>query len=371
VSGARATRPVRVAPSRARRPGAASPRLPEPLPPPLAMDAGLVLLLTEAEAALAGLSAAGVAADTALFAPACAALEALHSCRLAGLEVGLADLYQAQVGALARDDPRAAAGVTLWRTAIAFQRGFARVRHHPFDLALVDVVRDWLREGEAGDAALAEAAIAPALDLSPAQRIALEAWAHFAVDDRVWMPPLIRCALLQAHLEALALPDGREGRLARVLAPVYLAARRQLAVPVWFVSAYWQAHRARYRSRLRQALRDGVWEPWLEFFLLGVRGAARSALIHLHDLARHRAGLLREVRGIANAPLLVDALFINPCTTAARAAQAIGRTLPTANVLLQALEEQGVLHEITGRRRHRVYLAPRVLNALQRLPPMA
>jgi hypothetical protein len=357
-------------PRRAAR-AAAPARLPEPLPPPFAMDASLVVLLTEAEAALAGLSAAGIAADTALFAPACAALEALHSCRLAGMDVGLQDLYHAQLGAVARDDPRAMAGVMLWRTAVAFQRGYARIHQRPFDLALVDAVRAWLDAGEVAVASADEGAIAPALDLLPAQRIGLEAWAHFAADEREWMPPLVRCALLQAQLEALALPDGRDGRLARVLAPLYLAARRQLAVPVWFVSAYWQAHRARYRARLGQALRDGVWEPWLEFFLLGVRGAARSALIHLHDLARLREVLLRETRGVPNAAPLVDALFVNPCTSVARTAQAVGRTLPTAAALIDALCDRGLLCEITGRSRNRVYAAPRVLTALQRLPPMA
>lgn len=375
MKAARAVRPAGATATARCRPGRAraASRLPEPLPPSLAMDAGLVLLLTEAEAALAGLSAAGASADTALFAPACAALEALHSCRLAGLEVSLQDLYHAQLGVVGRDDPRAAAGVTLWRTAVAFQRGFARVHRRAFDLMLVDAARGWLQAGEGEPVrALDEATtLAPALDLSPAQRIALEAWAHFAADDRVWMPPLVRCAVLQAQFDALGLPDGRDGRLSRVLAPLFLAARRQLSVPVWFVSAYWQAHRARYRARLGQAVRDGVWEPWLEFFLLGVRGAARSALIHLHDLARLRATLLREVRGIANAAPLVDSLFVNPCTSSARAAQVIGRTLPTATALLRALAARGLLREITGRSRNRVYLAPRVLAALQRLPPMA
>jgi Fic family protein len=345
------------------------------------MEAALVVLLTEAEAALSELSAAAEQTpDTQLLVPACLALEAMYSCRLSGTDARLPDLYLAQIGEVREADARAPQAVALWRTAWALQRGRARLRDSPFDLTLVDATRDLLETGqEEADSAPpsapvrgSEPMLPPAPEPMPAAtRIALEAWEHFAVDERVWMPPLVRCALLHAQFEALRPYEAAHGPLSRVLVPLYLVSRRQLSTPLWFLSAYWHAHRARYRSRLRLAIVDGVWEPWLEFFLLGVRAAARSALIHAGDLLRLRTTLHREARGIANAPALVDSLLVNPYTTLARASHAIGRTNATANTLIRTLCARGWLREVTGRRRGRVYLMPRILTAIERLPPMA
>ncbi len=349
-------------------------RLPEPLPPALAMEASLVVLLTEAEAALAELSAvADRAPDTRRLVPACLALEAMYSCRLAGIDARLSDLYLAQIGGVRERDPRAAQAMALWRSASAMQRGRARLRDAPFDLALVGELRHWLDTGadEREQERIDRHAPPVPEPLPPALRIALEAWEHFAADERVWMPPLVRSALLHAQFEALRPFEASHGPLSRVLVPLYLVSRRQLSTPLWFLSAYWHAHRTRYRARLRTALVDGTWEPWLEFFLLGVRAAARSALIHAGDLLRLRESLHRDARAIPNAPVLIDSLLVNPYTTLARASQAIGRTQPTASALIGTLVRKGWLREVTGRARGRIYLMPRILSAIERLPPMA
>lgn len=349
-------------------------RVPEPLPPALAMEAELVVLLTEAEAALAELSLVGDRApDTRLLVPACLAIEAMYSCRLAGIDARLSDLYLAQIGGVDERSPRAAQAVALWRSASVLQRGRVRLRDAAFDLALVEETRQWLESGHDGsdDARLAPGALPVPEPLPAPMRIALEAWEHFAGDERIWMPPLVRSALLHAQFEALRPFEAQHGPLSRALVPLYLVSRRQLATPLWFLSAYWYAHRVRYRARLRTALDKGVWEPWLEFFLLGVRAAARSALIHVGDLLRLRESLHREARDIANAPALIDSLMVNPYTTLPRASVAIGRAQSTASVLLQALVRKGWLREVTGRARGRIYLMPRILTAIERLPPMA
>lgn len=336
-----------------------------------------MLLLTEAEAALSELSSvAEQTPDTRMLVPACLALEAMYSCRLSGIDARLSDLYLAQIGEVREADPRAPQAAALWRCASALQRGRARLRESTFDLALVDATRDWLETGqEESDANHFSGAPTGALPvprtLPAATRIALEGWEHFASDERVWMPPLVRSALLHAQFEALRPFEATQGPLSRVLVPLYLISRRQLSTPLWFLSAYWNAHRARYRSRLRLALVEGTWEPWLEFFLLGVRAAARSALIHAGNLLRMRDTLHRETRDIANAAALIDSLLVNPYTTLSRASHSIGRTAATASVLVRTLEARGLLREISGRRRARVYLMPRVLTAIERLPPMA
>ena len=97
----------------------------------------------------------------------------------------------------------------------------------------------------------------------------------------------------------------------------------------------------------------------------------KPGTIHAGDLLRLRESLHREARDIVNAPALIDSLLANPYTTLARASVAIGRTQATAGVLIQALVRKGWLHEVTGRARRRIYLMPRILKAIERLPPMA
>jgi len=112
----------------------------------------------------------------------------------------------------------------------------------------------------------------------------------------------------------------------------------------------------------------GAWEDWLNFFLTGVTTEAR-------DAAR-RAGRLFELRETyrehfqrkgarANMLATVDHLFARPVTDINETARALGVTFEAARRLVNSLENEDVLDEITGRRRNRVYAATEVMRLLQ------
>ena len=106
----------------------------------------------------------------------------------------------------------------------------------------------------------------------------------------------------------------------------------------------------------------------VRFFVLGVKEQATEAAEHADKLiglqARYRELLLAR-RATANAIALVDALFDNPLVSSRRAQEVLGVSAPTARSAIRTLEEQGILHEITGRSWGKVYRAEEIYACLR------
>jgi Fic family protein len=122
---------------------------------------------------------------------------------------------------------------------------------------------------------------------------------------------------------------------------------------------YLRQRREEYYARL-QAVRDtGDFEGWVEFFLLGVRDVSREGI----ETARRIQGLREEHRTVITGKLSgstvglvpLDHLFRQPIVTVLRVREAIGRTYPVANQLVADFERLGLLREITGWARNRVF----------------
>ena len=113
----------------------------------------------------------------------------------------------------------------------------------------------------------------------------------------------------------------------------------------------------------------GDWSAWLHFFLSGVAETAQAAMRQassLMDLREtYRGRLLKAPKALA----LLDALFVNPYITVARAAQLLHVSAPTARAAVLALQEQGILEETTGGAWRRMYLAAPILHAVESPPP--
>jgi Fic family protein len=193
---------------------------------------------------------------------------------------------------------------------------------------------------------------------------ALERYIH----GQTGRPPLVDIALVHYQFETIhPFLDGN-GRIGRLLITPMLIERDLLPEPLLYLSAYFERHRAAYYDHLLAVSRKGAWEDWLLFFLRGVttesRDAARRAgrLFELRESYRER--LLRE-GARANLLAAVDHLFARPVTDIRDLAQVLGVTFEAARRLVNSLEEEGVLEEITGRRRNRVYAAPEVMRLLQ------
>jgi Fic family protein len=120
---------------------------------------------------------------------------------------------------------------------------------------------------------------------------------------------------------------------------------------------FFKLHRAEYYDRLQAVRIAGDWEGWLRFFLRGVAATATEAtataewIFELRE--QHRTLVLEQLgeRGVA----VLSELFRQPVVNVNHVAGVLGVTFATANRLVTELERLGVLLEVTGQRRGRLY----------------
>lgn len=182
---------------------------------------------------------------------------------------------------------------------------------------------------------------------------------RFIHEETSQLPPLIKAGLLHVQFETLhPFLDGN-GRVGRLLVTLYLCAEGVLRQPLLYLSLYLKTHRADYYRLLQEVREQGAWEAWLEFFLNGVTETANQAfeaatrIVELFK--RDREAINAESDRVGSALRVHDLLQQSPFTTAKALVERTGLTSPTINAALADLQRLGVVEEVTGRRRGRVF----------------
>jgi Fic family protein len=193
-------------------------------------------------------------------------------------------------------------------------------------------------------------------------------WEAF-LHQRGQMPELVQCGLMHEQFEAIhPFVDGN-GRVGRLLIPLFLVERGRLQQPLLYLSSFFEARRLDYYDALQRVRTQGDWRSWLVFFLEGVETTAREGiaqagrLLDLHESFRQR--LAKKLQAL----VLLDQLFVNPYVSVARAAEILKVSNPTARNAVAILQREGVLEEITGRSWGKLYLARPILEAIENRPP--
>lgn len=196
----------------------------------------------------------------------------------------------------------------------------------------------------------------------------LDALERFMHEGESRLPALIKAGLLHVQFETIhPFLDGN-GRIGRLLVTLYLCVNGVLRKPLLYLSLYLKTHRNDYYRLLQEVRERGAWEAWLDFFLAGVADTANQAF----DAATRIVDLFKEDReritaesDRAGSALRVHDLFQqNPFLTANQLVERTGLSTPTVNAALADLERLGVVEEITGRRRGRVFAYRRYLAIL-------
>lgn len=204
----------------------------------------------------------------------------------------------------------------------------------------------------------------------PPQRVedCMAALERFLHDQSLPFSTLIKAALAHVQFETIhPFLDGN-GRVGRLLIALLLHHEGVLRQPLLYLSLYLKQHRAEYYRLLDAVRHDGDWEAWLDFFLEGVLVIATGAVDTAHRLLalfREDAELVRaRGRAVANTLHVLDALRERPAATINDLAARTGVTFPTAARAIAALESLGIVREITGRERNRVFAYSRYLAIL-------
>jgi len=181
-------------------------------------------------------------------------------------------------------------------------------------------------------------------------------------------PTLLKAALSHVQFETIhPFLDGN-GRVGRLLIPLLMVSEGVLQEPLLYLRLYLKAHRSTYYELLQRVRTEGDWEAWLSFFVRGVRETADQAVDAARELGRvfveDRARIEQIGRAAGSALRVHHALQQHPIQTVAVAAERTGLTIPTVTTALTHLERAGIVRELTGKRRHRVYGYDRYLQVL-------
>ena len=194
---------------------------------------------------------------------------------------------------------------------------------------------------------------------------ALEVFLH---DENLPFSALIKAALAHVQFETIhPFLDGN-GRIGRLLIALTLHQDGILHEPLLYLSLYFKQNRAEYYRLLDTVRYDGDWEAWLDFFLEGVRTTATGAV----ETAKRLVALFQEDaarihslgRSAPNTLRVFNAFRSRPVASIKDIRRRTGVAAPTAGRAIDALEELGIVEEITGRQRDRIFVYRRYLNIL-------
>ncbi len=347
--------------------------VPKPLPfaPPIQMNEELISTLSKADQALGRLDAsADILPNPDLFVRMYVRKEAVLSSQIEGTQASLTDLLEYEASP-ARRRPQSDV-IEVSNYVRAMNHGIERLDVIPISNRLLREIHAELLRGVRGSnkspgefrssqvwighSELSTAVFVPPPAHEVAQAIGdLEAYIHKDVPT----PVLIKAGLVHSQFETIhPFLDGN-GRMGRLLITFLLYQQGVLKRPLLYLSAYFKEHRDEYYSRL-QAVRDsGDIERWLQFFLTAVwrvsDEAAETARQILALREQHRLLVQSQVAGSVHGLKLLDSLYERPYTNVKIAAGILGVAYPTANNLINNFANLGLLQEITGQTRDRIF----------------
>jgi Fic family protein len=181
-------------------------------------------------------------------------------------------------------------------------------------------------------------------------------------------PTLLRAAMAHVQFETIhPFLDGN-GRVGRLLIVLMLHNEGVLQEPMLYLSLYLKKNRSRYYELLDRVRKEGDWEEWIDFFLEGVAETAESAV----QTARRLSYLFEADsalaatwgRGAATALLVHRALQRHPIATVHSLAKETGLSFPTVDKYLHRWTHTGIVEEMSGRARGRLFAYRRYLEIL-------
>lgn len=360
--------------------------VPRPLPPdpPLNIDAEMLSVLSKADQALGRLYAsADMLPNPNMFVSMYVRKEAVLSSQIEGTQASLDDLLEYE--AARPNEPLVRDVFEVVNYVRAMNHGLDRLETLPLSNRLLREIHQELLTGVRGE------------NKSPGEFRRTQNWigsSSGSINDALYVPPprhemesamgllesylhspditpvIIKAGLIHAQFETIHPFSDCNGRVGRLLITFYLCAQRVLNRPLLYLSAYFKHYRQVYYERLQEVRDLGKWEEWIKFFLEAVAHVAREAastaraIIHMRE---EFSNLIQEqLRNSSSGLHLLDLLYEEPYLTVNRAMIGLNVSYPTASRLLNSFIEYGIVQEITGQSRYRVFRYGQYIDLLQR-----
>lgn len=355
--------------------------VPNPLPPQIDLDWELANLLSEANIKLGELSGAGqLLPNPHLLIRPFIRREAAMSSRIENTQSGLDQLFLFEVDK--SETPKMSDVMELANYVDAMEYGIKRMQELPVSSRLICEMHEILMRGvrgehatpgllrttqnwigESGCTLMNATYVPPPVSEMKDCFSELERYIHSDAKE----PSLIQGALVHYQFEAIhPFVDGN-GRIGRLLIILMLMEKDILSQPLLYLSDYFERHKDTYYEHLLNVSQRGDWNSWITFFLKGICEQSVDALLTIQKLLALREQFIELALGtrvpkVVNT--LIEHLFSTPIVSVSVLSKEWKETFTTVQRSVDYLVEKGILREMTGRQRNRLFVANDILSAI-------
>lgn len=181
----------------------------------------------------------------------------------------------------------------------------------------------------------------------------LERWEHYVQSDDI--DSLLQLAIVHAQFELIHPFKDGNGRIGRLLIPLFLYQKKKLASPMFYLSGYLEANREEYYARLAAISQSGDWDGWIEFFLKAIIFQANENTQKVQNILRLYGSMKNKIVATTHSQYAIqvlDAIFSQPIFKTSDFIKRTGIAKTTAMGLLKQIRESGelkIIREASGR----------------------
>ena len=357
--------------------------VPRRLPPDVAYDSEMVMLLAEAERKVGELKGKGGELDNPrVLLKSYLKREAVYSSRIEGTPASMEDLnmYEA-VGGIggAEMDRLRLREVVNYLVSLEWTLRRVRDDRREIDLDMILEAHRMLMTGVRGNekdpgrlrdrqnwiVASRKTGAVVVYTPPPPERVPelLGDLEEFFRTNHGDIPALVKCAMAHYQFEAIHPFRDGNGRIGRLLLPLLLCRMGLLPEPLLYLSSYFEAHLMEYYTGLLEVSRKSRWDAWIKFFLRAtIEQAAETtrSIQRLADLRKRYRRMLHRRDAGGHAILLMEHLFENPYVTVLKAKTVLGLSYPSARNAVMELVGMGILSRPGRTSKDKIFVAREV-----------
>jgi len=182
----------------------------------------------------------------------------------------------------------------------------------------------------------------------------------FIHNEEIHIPELLRIGLVHYQFETIhPFLDGN-GRVGRLIIPLYLVSKGIIRKPVLYLSDFFEKNRKLYFDNLTRVRERNDLEQWFKFFLVGVIETAKNGIKTFDGIMQLQKQTDIKIQSlgsrISKAKKVIDYLYKRPMITADKVSEIASVSMPSSYKLISGLEDINILKEMTGRQRSRMYV---------------
>ena len=188
----------------------------------------------------------------------------------------------------------------------------------------------------------------------------------FTHNDENFFPELLKIALIHYQFETIhPFLDGN-GRVGRLMITLYLVEKGILKKPILYLSDFFERNRSLYYDNLTNVREKDDILQWFKFFLVGVIETAKNSIETFDGILKLQKETEVQIQKLGsrsgNAKIILNYLYQKPIIDAQYAKQILNLSNPSVYKLLSELEDLGIIKEITGGKRGKLYTFEKYLN---------